>query len=132
MKADSPERQRLLIQSMQSTLKKLENAYNNMIGKEANITLIKKRRDAVKIALDSLENAWHGTGFPYEMLDIFEARTVIVGILPSVKKQYQNAKEGSPQKTLLERRIASIEAAINALDTISVKGDSNYVIKDEV
>jgi len=116
MKAVSPEHQRLLIQSMQSTLKKLENAYNNMIGKGANPTLIKKRRDAVKIALDSLENAWQGAEFPYEMLDILEARTVLVGILPSVKQQFDNAKEGSPQKTLLERRIASIEAAIEALN----------------
>ncbi|EHB66651.1 MULTISPECIES: hypothetical protein [Paenibacillus] len=132
MKAVTPERQQLLIQSMQSTLRKLENGFKRMTEKEANTSLIKKRRDAVKIALDSLEHAWQGTEFSYEISDTLEARTVIAGILPSVIKQYENAKEGSPQKTLLERRIASIEAAINALDTISVKGDSNYVIKDEV
>ncbi len=116
MKAIRPESQKLLIQSMQSTLNKLENGFKRMTEKEANTSLIKKRRDAVKIALESLEHAWNGTEFSYETSDILEARTVIAGILPSVKKQYQNAKEGSPQKTLLERRIASIEAAIEALD----------------
>ncbi|ANY76783.1 hypothetical protein BBD41_28625 [Paenibacillus ihbetae] len=116
MKAVTTERQKLLIQSMQSTLRKLESGFKRMTEKEANTSLIKKRRDAVKIALDSLEHAWHGTDFPYEMSDILEARTVIAGILPSVKSQYENAKEGSPQKTLLVRRIASIEAAIDALD----------------
>jgi len=117
MKAVTPERKKLLIQSMQSTLRKLENGFKRMTEKEVNTSLIQKRRDAVKIALNSLEHAWHGTEFPYEMSDILEARTVIAGILPSVKNQYENTKEGSPQKTLLERRIASIEAAIDALDT---------------
>lgn len=116
MKAVSPERQTLLIKSMQSTLSKLEKTYKNMIEKGSNATLVKKRLDAVKIALDSLENAWYGTEFSYEKENILEARNVIIDILPSVEKQYDNAKEGSPQKTLLERRIASIEAAIEALD----------------
>ncbi|MGG4343471.1 hypothetical protein [Paenibacillus lautus] len=116
MKAVSPERQTLLIKSMQSTLSKLENAYKNMMEKGSNENLVKKRLDAVKIALDSLEHAWHGADFSYEKENILEARKVIFGILPSVQKQYEKAKEGSPQKTLLERRIASIEAAIEALD----------------
>jgi hypothetical protein len=116
MKDVSPERQTLLIKSMQSTLNKLEHAYKNMIEKGTNAILVKKRLDAVKIALDSLENAWHGAEFSYEKENILEARKVIVGILPTVEKQYENAKEGSPQKTLLERRIASIEAAIEALE----------------
>ncbi|MFE0555478.1 hypothetical protein ACFW1P_06030 [Paenibacillus sp. NPDC058910] len=120
MKAVSPERQTLLIKSMQSTLSKLENAYKNMIEKGSNATLVKKRLDAVKIALDSLENAWYGADFSYEKENILEARKVIIGILPSVEKQHENAKEGSPQKTLLERRIASIEAAIEALDVHTV------------
>ncbi|KOP68209.1 hypothetical protein AMS62_25385 [Bacillus sp. FJAT-18019] len=115
MKAVSTERQALLIKSMQSTLSKLENACNKMNEKGSNTTLAKQRRDAVKIALDRLENAWHGTDFSYEAEDILEARNVLIGILPSVEKQYEKVKDGSPQKTLLERRIASIEAAIEAL-----------------
>lgn len=121
MKAVNLEHQTLLIKSMQSTLSKLENAYKDMIEKDLNTTLVKKRRDAVKIALDSLENAWHGTEFSHETENILEARNVLNGILPSVEKQYEKAKEGSSQKTLLERRIASFEAALEALDAISTK-----------
>jgi len=118
MKVISPECQKLLITSMQSTLSKLENACKKMNENGSNTTLAKKRRDAVKIALERLENAWHGTEFSYEKEEILEARNVLTGILPSVKKQYEKVKAGtSPQKTLLERRIASIEVAIEALET---------------
>lgn len=117
MKAVSPECQELLIKSMQSTLSKLENACEKMNENGSNTTLAEQRRDAVKIALDCLENAWYGTEFSYEIEDILKARNVLVGILPSVEKQYDKVKAGSsPQKTLLERRIASIEAAIEAFD----------------
>lgn len=118
MKAISPECQELLIKSMQSTLSKLENACKKMNENGSNTTLARQRRDAVKIALECLENAWHGTAFSYRAEEILEARNVLASILPSVEKQYDKVKAGSsPQKTLLERRITSIEAAIDALET---------------
>lgn len=125
MKAVNPEHRTLLIKSMQSTLRKLENAYKNMVEKGSNTTLVEKRRNAVIIALDGLEHEWNGTEFSYEKESILEARKVLVDILPSVEKQYEKAKEGSPQKTVIERRIASMEAAIEALERISQNSFEN-------
>ncbi len=116
MQSVSQERQTLSIKSMQSTLSKLENAYKNMTEKGLNTALVQKRWDAVKIGLNSLENAWQGTEFSYEEETILEARNVLVDILPSIEKQYEKANDGSSQKTLLERRITSTELAIDALD----------------
>ncbi|SDN09251.1 hypothetical protein SAMN04488137_3483 [Fictibacillus solisalsi] len=116
MKIVSEEIQLLSIESLKSTLRKLENAYKRMTENHSNTTLVKKRRDAVKIGLDSLENAWHGTEFSYDEEAIRSAKLNLQSLLPSIQKQYVKAKEGSAQKTIIERRITAIELAIEALE----------------
>ncbi len=66
MKTPSQEAQDLSIKSLESTFNKLSNAYKNMTEKGSNTTLVKKRRNAVKIGLESLKGTWGGEDFPYD------------------------------------------------------------------
>ncbi|RXZ01481.1 hypothetical protein [Fictibacillus sp. S7] len=116
MKTVSKEIQTLSIKSLQSTLRKLENAYKSMTENNSNTTLVEKRRDAVKVGFDCLENAWHGTKFLYDEGTILSAKQILQDLLPSIQKQYEKAKEGSAQKTIIERRIRAIDLAIEALE----------------
>ena len=63
MKTVSLEVQDLSIKSLESTFNKLSNAYKSMTEKGSNTTLVKKRRDAVKIGLESLKGVWNGGDF---------------------------------------------------------------------
>lgn len=108
------------IKSLQSTSTKLENALSQMTQKRANTTLVKKRLNAIYIGLVILENdVWNQRPHHYTKEDLAEARHVLAGLLPSIEKSYTNSKAGSPQRTLLERRIKALELAIQAIDDLS-------------
>ncbi|MED3646413.1 hypothetical protein P4475_06210 [Halalkalibacterium halodurans] len=107
------------IKSLQSTSTKLENALSQMTQKRANTTLVKKRLNAINIGLAILENVWNQRPHHYTKEDLAEARHVLTGLLPSIEKSYTNSKAGSPQRTLLERRIKALELAIQAIDDLS-------------
>ncbi|MDY7224186.1 hypothetical protein [Halalkalibacterium halodurans] len=108
------------INSLQSTSIKLENALSQMTQKGANTTLVKKRLNAISIGLAILENdVWNQRPHHYTKEDLAEARHVLTGLLPSIEKSYANSKAGSPQRTLLERRIKALELAIQAIDDLS-------------
>ncbi|MCQ4088428.1 hypothetical protein [Saccharibacillus sp. JS10] len=107
------------IQSFHSTIRKLENAKAQMTEKGANITLVTKRLQALYVGLSVLELVWNKTPHSYNQEEITAARNVLAGLLPSVNSSYDKAKEGSPQKTLLQRRIKSLELAIQAIDELS-------------
>ncbi|HDR7612260.1 TPA: hypothetical protein QCX47_003907 [Bacillus mycoides] len=109
------------IKSLQSTINKLENALSQMTQKGANTTLVKKRLKAVCIGLAMLENVWNQRTHHYTLEELAEARNVITGLLPSIKNFYDKSKTGSPQRTLLERRIKALEQAIQAIDKFSNK-----------
>ncbi|GAB6989087.1 hypothetical protein [Paenibacillus pini] len=104
------------IKSFQSTISKSENGLAQMIQKGASTTLIKKRLNALKIGLAMLENTWNQKPQMYNQKDIAEARSILDGLFPSMEKAYVKLKEGSPQRTLLERRIKAIELAVQAID----------------
>jgi len=107
------------IKSFQSTISKLEKALATMTEKGANTTLIKKRLKAIYIGLAMLENVWNQRPHHYTPEDLAEARNVITGLFPSIESSYVKSKVGSPQRTLLERRIKSLELAIQAIDDLS-------------
>jgi len=106
------------IKSFQSTISKSENALAQMTQKGANQTLIKKRLNALYIGLAVLEHVWNERTHPYNQEDIAEARHVLAGLLPSIQASYAKSKEGSPQRTLLTRRMKSLELAIQAIDEL--------------
>ena len=104
------------LRSFQSTIRKSENAMTSMAEKGANTTLVAKRLKALRIGLAVLEFAWDHKPHPYTEEDLAEARTVLSGLLPSIEGIYAKTKPGSPQRTLLERRIKSLELAVQATD----------------
>ena len=115
-KTVSQEIQDRSIKSLTSTFDKLSNAYKSMTEKGSNTTLVTKRRSAVKIGLESLENIWNGGTFSYDEADIEASKDILQGILPSIEKQIEKAKEGSPQKTVNERRLTALLLAIESLE----------------
>ncbi|EGQ20298.1 hypothetical protein HMPREF9372_3555 [Sporosarcina newyorkensis 2681] len=104
------------IKSFQSTIRKMEKALAQMTQKGANTTLIKKRLNALLIGLDVLENVWNQRPLHYTEEALTDARIVLNGLLPTIRNSYVKSKAGSPQRTLLERRIKSLELAVQAID----------------
>ncbi|WP_188995966.1 hypothetical protein [Paenibacillus nasutitermitis] len=109
------------IKSLQSTISKLENALSQMTQNGANTTLVKKRLKAVYIGLAVLENIWNQKPHPYTREELAEARNVITGLSPTIENSYAKSKTGSPQRTLLERRMKALELTIQAIDDLSTK-----------
>ncbi|PTQ84955.1 hypothetical protein C8U37_10683 [Trichococcus patagoniensis] len=110
------------LQSFRSTIRKSENALSGMTEKGANTTLVTKRLKALRIGLAVLEHAWDEKPYICTQEDFAEARSVLAGLLPSIESIYVMSKPGSPQKTLLERRIRSLELALQAMDDITERG----------
>lgn len=107
------------IKSFQSTISKSENALAQMTQKGSNTTLLKKRLNALYIGLAMLENVWNQRPHHYTLEDLAEARNVLTGLFPSIENIYAKSKAGSPQRTLLERRIKALELAVQAIDDLS-------------
>lgn len=107
------------IKSFQSTIRKTEKAAAQMKGKSAQTGLVEKRLHALLIGLAALETVWNEKPNSFSREELAQARTVLAGLLPSVENQYAKSKTGSPQRTLLERRIQSLELAIRAIDDLS-------------
>jgi hypothetical protein len=90
-----------------------------MTQKGANTTLVKKRLKALNIGLAMLEFVWNQRPHHYTVEEIAEARNVLNGLFPSIENIYAKSKEGSSQRTLLERRIKALELAVGAIDDFS-------------
>ncbi|WP_458462466.1 hypothetical protein [Paenibacillus sp.] len=118
MEIVSYEEQLESIKAFQSTIRKSENAFANMTQKSNNTTLLQKRLKALYIGLALLENVWNQKSHPYTEEDIAEARLVLVGLFPSLESMYAKSKAGSPQKTLLERRIKAFHLAVQAMNDL--------------
>lgn len=107
------------IKSIQSTISKSEKALAQMTQKGASTTLIEKRLKALHIGLATLENVWNQRPHHYTQEDLAEARNVLIDLFPSIEDIYAKSKAGSPQRTLLERRIKALELAVQAIDNLS-------------
>lgn len=106
------------IKSFESTIRKLENALSQMTQKGANTTLVKKRLKAVNIGLAIIEYVWNQKPLHYTQDDLAEARNVLIGLTQSVENSYAKSKTGSPQRTLLERRLKALELVVQAIDEL--------------
>lgn len=110
--------QRQSIEAFQSAIRKSENALKNMKGKEANTSVIEKRLHALIVSLYILEHTWNGRDDQhYSGLEISEARQVMNNLLPSLERMMEKSA-GTPQYTLLERRIRAFQLAIQAMDLV--------------
>jgi len=106
------------INSFQSSIRKTEKALAHMAAKGANTTLIEKRLKSLRIGLAMLEYVWDQRPHNYTPEELTEAHHVLTGLLPSIKSIYAKSKAGSPQKTLLERRLKALELAVQAIDNL--------------
>ena len=107
------------IEALQSAIRKSEKALAQMAEKGASTTLVEKRLKALQVGLAVLEAVWNQKPLPHSHEDLAEARTVLTGLLPSIERIYTRSKAGSPQKTLLERRMRALELAVQAIDRLS-------------
>ena len=106
------------IKSFQSTIRKSEKALVQMQQKGASTTLVEKRLKALRTGLAVLESVWDHRPHPYTREDLVEAREVLTGLFPSIEDIYSKSHIGSPQKTLLQRRIKALELAVQAIDDL--------------
>lgn len=109
------------LKSLQSAISKSEKALAQMTQKGANTTLINKRLKALQIGLAMLENVWDQRPHHYTQEDLIESRHVLRDLLPSIEDMYAKSKEGSPQRTLIKRRIKALELAVQAIDDLSIE-----------
>lgn len=109
------------IKSFQSTISKFEKALAQMTEKGVNTTLLQKRLEAHYIGLAVLENVWHQKPQPYSDGELAEARIVLAGLFPSLENAYHKSKAGSPQRTLLARRIRALELAVFLMEKSSAE-----------
>lgn len=119
MESITPAQQTESIQSFESAIRKCETALAQMTGKGSNTTLLKKRLKALQAGLAILENVWYEEPFDCSPGELVETREVLSGLLPSIERSFAKSKDGSPQKTLLARRMKSIELAIEAIGDYS-------------
>lgn len=108
------------IEFFQSTIRKSEKALAQMTGKAVSTSLVEKRLKAFHIGLTVLEKVWHDKPHLCSQAELARARKVLTGLLPSIKSVYAKAEASSPQRTLLDRRIKSVELAIVAIDDLSM------------
>ncbi|WP_107995774.1 hypothetical protein [Trichococcus paludicola] len=112
------------LKSFRSTIRKSENALSSMTEKGANTTVVAKRLKALSIGLAVLEHVWEEKSHTYSPEELAEARILLAGLLTSIEGVYAKSKLGSPQKTLLERRVKSFELALQAMDDSTDKDPS--------
>lgn len=96
------------IRSLTSTYNKLAKAYDTMAAKGAPTTLVKKRRDAVKVAIVCLMGN--------EVSEAQASCEVLQSLVPAITTQLAKAKRGSAQHTLNARRLAALQLAIAKLN----------------
>lgn len=65
-----------------------------------------------------LEKVWLLKPPPYSREERADARQVIVGLLPSNQGSLAKSRAGSPQRTLLARRIRALEQVVQAIDEL--------------
>ncbi|AIQ53594.1 hypothetical protein [Paenibacillus sp. FSL R7-0331] len=107
------------LQALQSTIRKLESALSQMTESGANTTLVKKRLRAMCAGLAVLENTWEKKPCPYTLEELAEARKVLMELTPSVESSYARSKAGSPQRTLLVRRLRALQLSVQAITDLS-------------
>jgi hypothetical protein len=106
------------LKSIRSTIQKSEKALARMAEKGARTSLIEKRLSALYVALAMLESIGEQRPHQYSQAELSEARDVLSGLLPSIEAIYVKPKTGSPQRTLMARRIRALELAIQAIDDL--------------
>ena len=100
--------------SFLSTIKKLERTLLTLQGKGASTVLAERRLRAYRLGFAVLFD----DASSYNIDELKEGHAVLSGLIPSLERSYAKLAHGSPQRTLLERRISSIRVAMRAIDEL--------------
>lgn len=100
--------------SFLSTIKKLEKTILTLQGKGASTALAERRLRAYRLGFAVL----FADASSYSIDELKEGNAVLSDLIPSLERSYAKLAQGSPQRTLLERRISSMRVAIRAIDEL--------------
>lgn len=106
------------IRSLRSAIGKSKKALAQMTAKGSNTTLVERRLKALQIGLAVLETTWAHNSRRFAQEELAEARRILIGLFPSIEGIYAKLKMGSPQRTLLERRMAALRLAVQGIDDL--------------
>ncbi len=104
--------QKLLEASLLSTIHKLEKTMLSLQKKHVSTTLAEKRLFAHRVGLSVMQEVYHD----YSKEALTEARDVLLSLLPSLQKALEKFPSGTPQKTLVRRRLQATQSAIAKID----------------
>ena len=102
-------------ESIRSTIRKLETAEQTMTAKSAGTTLLRRRLDALLTALAALDGFPEDLAADYSSDRLKAAEAVLTGLIPSLERQLGKARPGSPQATLIRRRITALTRALEII-----------------
>lgn len=106
----------MAVESLESTLHKLNRSLESIRKQGASTTLVQKRVLAVHVGLASLENDWFKRDFMFDEATIEASRDALRIIASAVERQTTSAHRHSSQKTLMDRRRKALELAIQSLN----------------
>lgn len=115
MNTVSEDQRNMAVKSLESTLHKLNRSLESMKDQGSSTTLLRKRLLSVQVGLASLENDWFTQDFMFDKAAIEASLETLKRIASAVERQRTSAHRRSSQKTLMDRRGAALELAIQSL-----------------
>lgn len=115
MNTDGEHLRKMAVQSLESTLHKLNRSLESIREQGSSTTLVRKRVLAVQVGLASLENDWFKQDFMFDEATIGASLDTLKRIASAVEEQRASAHRRRSQKTLIDRRKAALELAIQSL-----------------
>lgn len=93
------------------------------IGKLSKIggSVAQTRLQAHEVGITALKALWDNQTYAFSKQEAQSAKQVLQGLLPSILTMLKKLDGAKSQRTLLERRLRSLQYAIKALDEICAK-----------
>jgi hypothetical protein len=104
------------IAAMESAIRKSESCLVSMSESAPARSGLQKRLAACKIGLGAMHAEWDDAPLAYDADETLAAKLTIQKMLAQLPKHYEKAKEGSPQRTTIARRMMAFKYAIEFLD----------------
>lgn len=107
------------LRAVRSAVGKTRKALAKMNPDRSSSRLAAGRLRALSSGLEGLECVWNGEAFQGNREEIIRDREVLANLIPSIREIGKRFPEGSPQHTLIRRRVRALELAIQALTELS-------------
>ncbi len=105
--------------AVRSAVGKTRKALMNLNPDSFTSRLAAGRLRALSSGLEALECIWNGEAFRGNREETIRDREVLMSLIPSIREIGKRFPEGSPQHTLIRRRVRALELAIQALTELS-------------